>query len=131
MQGGCLCGAVRYEVKNFESNIANCFCNMCQKSSGSAFATFASVKAENFRWISGENKIQVYQSSKIASRGFCSCCGSNLYYLPTEAGAFYEIAFGTLDEEPEQKPNANIFCESKKRWSKDVEDLPSFEQGRQ
>jgi hypothetical protein len=131
MQGGCLCGKVRYQITQLSDNIANCFCEMCQKSSGSAFATFAAVDHDHLQWLQGQASIKEYQSSHIASRGFCQECGCNLYYRVAQTGSPYEIALGTLDQEPAQKPNANIYCESKREWAKEVEQLPSFNQGRQ
>ena len=55
LTGSCLCGAIAYEVKELEPNMANCHCGMCRKFHGAAFATFGEAKSENFRWTRGEN----------------------------------------------------------------------------
>lgn len=36
------------------------------------------MRAENFTWISGEEKLSAYESSPGKKRYFCSNCGSQL-----------------------------------------------------
>ncbi|MBC3767148.1 GFA family protein [Neptunicella marina] len=130
MLGSCLCGSIQYRVNEFEPNIANCHCSMCRKSSGAAFATFAGVKPENFTWLKGESHIKVYESSEVAERGFCEKCGSSLFYKVKGNNTGYEIALGTLDEEPNHKPNANIYCSYKAQWPTNSEQLKEYKEGR-
>ena len=130
MKGSCLCGKVKYEVKVFESEIANCFCKMCQKNSGSAYSTYGSVLSKNFQWLAGNVYIGTYKSSVLAERGFCKNCGSSLYYRLLNGSSGYEVALGTLDEEPNTQPNANIFCNSQAQWSKNNSQLHNFSHDR-
>ena len=37
--GGCLCGAVRYEIDQTLSDVIACHCTDCQKASGSGLCT--------------------------------------------------------------------------------------------
>lgn len=131
MKGSCLCGKIKYEVSTFESVFGNCYCSMCQKSSGSAFATYAPVLDENIEWLEGKSEIKVYKSSDVAERGFCSHCGSNLYYRVLGDGSEIEISLGTLDEEPNYSPTSNIYCASKPKWSVGIEKLPNFNASRE
>lgn len=131
MKGSCLCGQVQYEIKQFEPNIANCFCRMCRKTSGSSHGTYGAVLPENFKWLSGEPHIKTYKSSAKAERGFCKECGSSLYYKVRSADSCYEIALGTLDEEPDHFPNANIYCLSRAKWTLGSENLQEFKEGRE
>lgn len=124
MKGSCLCGKIRYRVSTFEPVYANCFCTMCQKSSGSAFATYAPVRAENLQWLEGQGDIKIYRSSGKAERGFCPHCGSNLYYRELGDDTDIEIALGTLDEEPDYPPTSNIHTATKPGWSDGIETLP-------
>ena len=39
--GGCLCGAIRYQVQDAPSLALVCHCKFCQRRSGSAFAVIA------------------------------------------------------------------------------------------
>ena len=43
IQGGCLCGGIRYEVSGPLTDVGNCHCSMCRRFHGAAFATYAKV----------------------------------------------------------------------------------------
>src|SRR5438094_273119 len=49
LTGGCLCGAVRYEIEGKLRHITHCHCGMCRKAHGAAFATYASLARRRFR----------------------------------------------------------------------------------
>ena len=51
-QGGCLCGAVRYEINMDGARTGNCHCRDCQKNGGGPFMTFTTPLAGHLRWIS-------------------------------------------------------------------------------
>jgi hypothetical protein len=46
--GKCLCGKVRYEINGRLGPVVYCHCSMCRRATGSAFATNASVRANEF-----------------------------------------------------------------------------------
>src|SRR4051812_3980324 len=107
IQGGCLCAAVRYELDGPLSDVGNCHCSMCRRFHGAAFAAYARVSGENFRWLSGQELLRVYESSAGAGWAFCRICGSSLG-LP-EDGKLAAIALGTLDEDPGVRPGYHMF----------------------
>ena len=45
LAGGCLCGAVRYEIDGAGGGVSHCHCGMCRKASGAAFVTWIGVGA--------------------------------------------------------------------------------------
>ena len=131
-QGSCLCGAVRYEVKEFTPHMAHCHCSMCRKFHGAAFATFGEVRAEDFSWLSGESALKAYHADNGTTRRFCSHCGSSMVFESSGAdGSVVEIALGTLDSSIENRPDANIFVASKASWYAISDDLPCYPAGRQ
>lgn len=130
MKGSCLCKAIKYEMVKFEPKIANCFCSMCRKISGTSHATYGSVRIENLVFLSGEEFIRIYQSSDKAERGFCSICGSNLFYRLLNQNSCIEIALGSLDDEPNIFPDANIYIGSRTKWSLGLENLVNYHEGR-
>lgn len=92
--GGCLCGAVRFEVTGALRDVILCHCAMCRRTHGHIGAYTATSKdalrvtqARGLRW---------YTSSAIARRGFCCECGSTLFWEPA-AKDYISIAAGTLD----------------------------------
>lgn len=97
--GSCLCGAVTFRIEDAPAECGACHCGMCRKWSGGVYlglhvpaggATFA-----------GEERITVYKSSDWAERGFCSTCGSSLFYRVTAPGPHrgdMHFGLGTLDD---------------------------------
>ena len=63
IRGSCLCGAVSYEITGSLGATGHCHCSMCRKSHGAAFATWASVNPDQFRWTSGVEFVEGYESS--------------------------------------------------------------------
>lgn len=73
----CLCGAVELDVELSGSEVAACHCDMCRKWSGGPLLT---IDSGELKRISGEESVVRYQSSEWAERGFCSKCGTHLFY---------------------------------------------------
>lgn len=67
--GGCHCGAVRYDARLKKNEAYYCHCRMCQRSSGSIFATYFNLLQASVKWITHAPKY--FHSSKIARSGFC------------------------------------------------------------
>lgn len=95
--GKCLCGAVNYTAR-VQSEISACHCDMCRRwSSGPFFG----VSCESVRF-EGEDALGTIQSSPWAERGFCTKCGSGLFYRVTAEGphqGMTSVALGTLDDQ--------------------------------
>jgi hypothetical protein len=126
INGACLCGAVRYEIASQLIDAGNCHCSMCRKAHGAAFATYASIRPDEFRWTSGEEFVSFYESSPNASRVFCSVCGSTLG--GAEQGKINAITLGTVDGDPGIRPRSHIFVGSKAPWHEISDALPQFEE---
>ncbi len=120
--GGCLCGAIRFEVTTASYQTDYCHCRMCQRSSGSVLTSWADFKEEEFLFTRGE--IRYYKSSAHAERGFCADCGSSLIQRPSE-GDWIAVCTGSFDQPEEFRPT-NVHCgiESQVPWLKIDDDLP-------
>lgn len=97
-KGSCLCGAVRIEVPvDFEHPPEACHCTQCRKQSGHVLAAI-NVRRVDLR-IEGGEAVTWYRSSPKVRRGFCSVCGSTLFWSPTMDGYEYiAVAMGLFDE---------------------------------
>ena len=91
--GGCLCGAVRYEVRGPLRPVVDCHCTMCRRTSGH-FAAFTATRPEALVLIESAG-LRWYPSSTSARRGFCGTCVSSLFWEP-DSGERVSIAAGTL-----------------------------------
>jgi hypothetical protein len=96
--GGCLCGAVRYEVRGPLRDVLICHCRECRRWHGHVAACTAAtrgnlvlVSERGLRWIDSPH------SDAGARRGFCGECGSSLFWDPPGRDTV-SIAAGTLDE---------------------------------
>jgi hypothetical protein len=74
--GGCLCGAVRYELVGPIALVGHCHCSICRRHSGAAHGTFARAPATGFRWLAGEDHVDRFQTSPKIRRAFCRVCGA-------------------------------------------------------
>ena len=93
--GGCLCGAVRYAVTGALRDVVGCHCSQCRRTTGHFLAATAARHA-NFTVVK-DSGLKWYQSSPGARRGFCSVCGSTLFW-EGRGKPHVSIAAGTLDD---------------------------------
>ena len=123
--GSCLCGTVRYEITGPYQWMTHCHCSMCRKHHGSLFGTFIGVAPENFRWLQGEDAVVHYRSSPAFGRPFCSRCGSP---VPDTSGPVVNCPVGGLDSDPDAKPRAHIFVNSKSPMHEITDELRRFDE---
>jgi len=126
-QGGCLCGAVTYQVHGPFNLMVHCHCSMCRKHHGSAFATFVGAPLMGFKWLRGEDQIDSYASSTNGVRRFCRHCGS---VMPTliEDMDLAMIPAGNLQGDLHMRPQCHVFVGSKAPWYQITDDLPQHEE---
>jgi hypothetical protein len=109
-RGGCLCGAVRYEVRGALRPVVMCHCTQCRRSSGHVMAATA-ARRRDFHLAPGAS-LSWYASSEQARRGFCARCGSTLFW-DGAAGDHVSIAAGTLDDSSGLHIACHIFVADK------------------
>jgi hypothetical protein len=108
--GGCLCGAVRYEIRGKLRPVIMCHCKQCQRSTGHVMASTA-ARHSDFHLV-GDEGLEWYTSSPEARRAFCRRCGSTLFWQG--AGRDYlSIAAGTLDDTSGLEIACHIFVADK------------------
>lgn len=92
--GKCLCGAVTLRVQHWKPTMSACHCNICRGWSGGPSMTLECHEAPQ---IEGIEHVRTYASSDWAERGFCSHCGTHLFYRLKE-GEFYALSVGLFKE---------------------------------
>ncbi len=117
--GGCLCGAVRFEVRWPPLMVATCSCKNCQKQAGSALSIIAVLPRDGLA-VTGELTTYVDQaeSGNAVFRRFCGRCGSPVV-TDTPAAAEQGIIFikaGTLDEASDLVPSIHYWTCSAQDW---------------
>ena len=127
LKGQCLCGAVRIEVEGaLEHSPEACHCTQCRKSSSHFFAA-ANVRRSALT-IEGADKVTWYPSSKEVQRGFCSVCGSPLFWKPNRAGyEFTAVAMGLFDAPTGVALSKHTFVDDKGDYYDINDGLPQSE----
>ncbi|MBC09561.1 MAG: aldehyde-activating protein [Gammaproteobacteria bacterium] len=127
--GGCLCGAIRYEIPETSLMEAICHCKNCQKQAGSAFSTLAGIKKSDFK-LTGEPKVYVdtdTDSGASVERFFCGACGSPIYSaLPSQPNVIY-LKTGTLDDTSEFKPSIHVWASTRQNWVEIDPNVPQLQ----
>ena len=72
--GGCLCGAVRFEVRAQPHRVGLCHCLDCRKQHGAPFGALAIFPADRVAFAGDEPGM--FASSATGRRYFCRRCGS-------------------------------------------------------
>ena len=95
LNGGCACGGVRYRIEVAARSVANCHCEPCRRITGHFMAATAAPAdsvviepADTLRW---------YDSTPTAQYGFCSRCGSTLFWRAADKTDHLSVTAGTLD----------------------------------
>jgi len=103
-----MCGAVRYEAEDVETEVGACHCVMCQRWAGGPFVTTTADKVT----FQGEENLTRFQSSDWAERGFCRVCGSNLFYRVLKRDS-HEMCIGGFDDKQGITMTGEIFIDRK------------------
>lgn len=128
VQGGCLCGGVRYEITQPFQRAGYCHCSRCRKLTGALAGLNGRTVPEGFRLLAGEELLASYRPADGGNPVvFCRTCGSSLGRGQWPDGPVIGIRLGTLDGDPGIKPQYHIFVDSRASWEELPEDgLPRY-----
>jgi len=127
LRGGCLCGAVTFEVTGEAKRFYHCHCQRCRKASGTGHATNLFLQPGTLRFLTGEELVRSFKvpEAQRFTNVFCSQCGGRVPRQPPGSNMVI-IPAGSLDDEPAMKPLARIFAGSRAGWSCSSDELPVF-----
>ena len=112
IEGGCLCGKVRYSADVEPTFVGVCHCKNCQKGTGSAFSVVVALPTPA---LTVQGTLQTFtgrgDSGKATYRRFCPACGSALIDEAEIMRNITMILAGTLDDASWVNPASEIFCE--------------------
>jgi len=122
-RGSCLCGAVRFRVDGPLRGVVYCHCSQCRKQTGHFYA--ATDVADADLDISGADRLTWYAASPEAKRGFCSICGSALFWKRNDS-ARTSILAGALELPTGLAAESHIFVADKGDYYEIGDGLPQF-----
>ena len=116
VNGACLCGQVRYRA-SLRPGTGACHCGSCRKWSGGPLMSVHAIGKVAF---SGEEFISRYRSSEWAQRGFCSQCGSNLFYhllpRPGLPDGEYILSAGSVENQSIMNFDHEVYVDNNPGW---------------
>jgi hypothetical protein len=123
LSGSCLCGRIHWRARAPMRAISACHCTQCRKWTGH-FGAFTSIGLADVD-IDGAEAVTWYRASPIARRGFCSTCGSTLFWQP-DSEARVSIAAGSIDGASGLTIDRHIFVADKGDYYAIEADVPHF-----
>jgi hypothetical protein len=131
LTGGCLCGAVRFEVAEPLVRASYCHCTRCQRRSGTAASAQGRVAPGALRITAGEALVRSWRPERGFAKEFCSQCGSQLWSRDPENPDVVSVRLGAFDGDPGIRPEYRQFVGSAASWEPIPDDgLPRYEESR-
>jgi hypothetical protein len=124
LEGGCLCGKIRYRAAGQPYDITHCHCTLCRRASGAAFVTWFSVPARGFSFVRGAPAR--YASTPAALRTFCAACGTPLTFQLHSAPDEIDVTLCSLDDPNRLTPEDHTFVRNRLHWVALADGLPQY-----
>jgi hypothetical protein len=124
-EGSCLCGKVRFTVDGELKPPDACHCRQCRRQSGHIWASTDVPRAALA--IEGAEHVTWFQSSERVRRGFCSTCGSALFWDPIGKDKI-AIGMGAFDAPTGTRLEMHIFVAEKGDYYDIADGLPQHRQ---
>ena len=94
-RGRCLCGGIQFTVHGELRDVVNCHCHRCRQWTGHHMAATAAAAADVE--VSDPRGALTWFPVPEAEYGFCSRCGSSLFWRAESEPALLSICAGALD----------------------------------
>ncbi|HLJ37886.1 MAG TPA: GFA family protein [Steroidobacteraceae bacterium] len=122
LEGGCLCGAVRYRIDRPVRNPCFCHCASCRRATGAPMVPWGTCDREALHVVRG--RLSEFRSSAEVSRGFCARCGTSLTYRHEARAGEIDVTLSTLDDPTLLPPRMHVWVADRLPWMVIADDLP-------
>ena len=128
LEGGCLCGDIRYKITGPIIFVSQCACRDCQKATGTGHTTILGVNGADLQ-VTGEPRVYTNagETGGKVSRHFCPNCGGRLYTSGDHPGSIVIVQAGSLDDPNAVTPQNVIYAKDAPKWDFFDPDIPKFE----
>jgi hypothetical protein len=116
LQGGCLCGAVRFEITAPFVSAGYCHCTRCQRRTGTGSSANGRVPREGFRLLAGAERLRAFAPPTGVPKLFCTSCGSALFSGDPFSDREVAVRLGALDGDPGIRPRSRQFTDNAAVW---------------
>jgi hypothetical protein len=126
LEGGCQCGAIRYQLTAEPERVSICHCRDCQKSAGAPMVCWAVMPKDQLLVLRG--KPIAYNSSGETWRQFCGTCGTGLFYVNEHyLPGKIDLQTITLDDPSALPPSAQVQVADAPTWSLHMHELRAYQ----
>jgi len=122
LEGGCQCGAVRYEVAGVPLMAAICHCTMCRRANAAPAVAWALFEESQVTFTQTAPKR--YCSSEEAVRGFCDVCGTQISFTATYIPGLIDLTVGSMDQPESATPEFHYWHSEHLAWAEFADGLP-------
>ncbi|HVV32359.1 MAG TPA: GFA family protein [Vitreimonas sp.] len=121
VDGGCHCGAIRYQAEIDPERVVICHCTDCQAMSGAPYRVNAPAPLSSFE-VTGAPTLyeKVGSSGALITTAFCPTCGAGVYSCKAENPQYVNIRLGGMRQRAQLEPKAQGFCDSAMPWAWDI-----------
>ena len=128
VEGGCLCGAVRYRAAGEASHPTLCHCNSCRRAAGAPLVAWVTFPLAQFAFTKGAPAR--YRSSPRVVRTFCPTCGTPLTYEHDSLPGTIDVTVASLDDPSAFPPADHTWTSEKIAWLALGDGLPRHPRSR-
>jgi hypothetical protein len=131
LSGGCLCGAVRFEIDAPLVEASYCHCTRCQRRSGTAASANARLAPGSLRVLQGAESVAEFVPPDGAVKCFCRECGAALWSRPRDGHEPAGVRLGAIDGDPGLRPAYHQYVAYAAPWEPLPDDgLPRYDEAR-
>lgn len=123
MEGGCLCGAIRYEITGAPVMTAICHCSLCRRASTVSSMAWAMFRKHQVSFLGV--RPATYASSTDGRRSFCPACGTQIGLTASHIPGLIDITIGSLDHPEMIRPTLHYWGTRRVPWIQYAYSVPS------
>jgi hypothetical protein len=123
-QGGCLCGAIRWEARGEADSLCFCHCASCRRAAGASPVAWGTFQLRDFTITRGSLSLHI--SSPPVVRGFCAACGTALTYRHEDRPDAIDVTLASFDDPSAAKPECHIWVSDRVDWGPLADGLPQY-----
>ena len=114
--GSCLCGAVGFVATLPSRWVAHCHCTRCRRAHGAAFVTWVGFDADRVEIRDAQARLAWHRAEGGGERGFCSSCGSTLFFRSPKWAGELHIVLANVDGPVDRAPQAHVYYDTHVDW---------------
>jgi hypothetical protein len=117
LTGGCLCGAIRFQLSAPPGKSSYCHCTRCQRRTGTAASAQAWVAGDQFQLLQGAEQLKAWRHPEGGfEKLFCSECGAHVMSRNPDDHGQMSIRMGAFDSDPGVRPVYRQFLAYAAPW---------------